>query len=529
MNNKLYLPQVRNTAMHLIKVRLVLEKVSSVPKYIRKLFKNWCRKKREITLQTFAIESQFMNFKMKNLFIDENNTIKLHMLKMLFPKLKQYCDTKGKIQFIDQPLVHVPKLILIPNNVNDEANNGNFWICKQCTYTNRPLFVNSMWRYYNKSIHCLLCDNDRYTEHNVVKTQNDKTLSKYSNSILNLKSKIQSIADQQCLFGMQNITSLSTKQLIYLLKNYILAEIKESNPKRMIDSYLTEIISYFEQNHISGKIFTEYFHQKEQKAKLRASIVSYSQNQQLNGSLPTLFKAIMNFDLNKVNDWKHNQQCPYKQRMFLIVEHFEQLTSTIYNVSGKYPYNMRTMLSSLPNYGPVELLNDMEHIIDHQPRHITKCSQLHINCIHFQRARAYKMQSSAHDINTNANDLVYVNLLDRLHTSLKHPSSNISINNGSMSVYVHMEYTILKPLYLSLCQEITQNTLYTLSPHQFESQIDYIREFKESNNEILKLQSHKTNKECGLTKGDVIGAQHLLCIMLYCNFSGLCAAFRKSH
>eukprot|EP01084_Bolivina_argentea_P223325 377881_1 len=134
-------------------------------------------------------------------------------------------------------------------------------------------------------------------------------------------------------------------------------------------------------------------------------------------------------------------------------------------------------------------------------------------------------------------------MLDRLHTLLKHSQDkkhthdrNIQkIRKGAKyepySTGVYVEYFSLSPLYPHLLAEVTQNEAYSIAPHQFKSQLDAVILFMnpETKSNILLTKACKTDKKQGIEKGDSIGVQHILCMMLYSNFSDLCRAFRTSY
>eukprot|EP01083_Nonionella_stella_P152353 488208_1 len=285
-------------------------------------------------------------------------------------------------------------------------------------------------------------------------------------------------------------------------------------------------------------------------------------NRKLNGPLRSFFQAILNFDLETLSgnndDEKANddgitypqllQHCPAMRRCNFIVQYFEQLTAKL-TEETRYPYDIRRVLSSLPSYNPVRLLNDIEHIIDHKPVGSMECKES-MKCIHFVRSRRDDNDHRFKDIEmkrklfscNNGKDFPYISMLDRLHSTLKHANDvnhnkerniklikdDIKFTKPKFSIGTYMQYHALAPLYQNLYQESTHNQSYNIASHQFKSDLDEIQQFMRTDNKILDLTAWKTDAKYGITKGDALRIEHILCIKLYCNYSALCTAFRKS-
>eukprot|EP01084_Bolivina_argentea_P138639 244034_1 len=354
--------------------------------------------------------------------------------------------------------------------------------------------------------------------------------------------KLQDIQNEQCLFGITSVNQLSVEQFVYLLDRYIFAKIKH---KTMNENNKHMIMSYFEEMNISGDMFLETM--KKNRMNLRKRIADYCNNKKLSAVLNQLFNAITRFDFESVHKTVSNavtyqqllNHCPSTKRLCYINTYFETETLKAKN-NGLYAFNMKQLLSSLTNYGVVELLNDIEHIIDHNPIDAMECTEN--QCVHWKRSLRNEIEYN--DVNAakqlfscdTTQDFIYIDILDRVHILLKHlhelPEINHNkmkhitlLNNANSAVNYETEYFLSKPIYSHLYEEVTSRSQY-LAAHQFESQLEHVKILMKSNKKILKWKSFKTDKKYAIKKGDLIRMEHIFSIILYCNFSSLKNAYQ---
>eukprot|EP01083_Nonionella_stella_P079973 219527_1 len=588
MNNALYLPQTRNIALRLVlhATDEAAHPFTDLPNYIHTIFNHWCNHKRFITLETYATESQWMSRALKAFLIDPNKrTVITGNINKLFPHLISYRDVDKKVvrrhesdlkrtlSTVNDARVADPSKPREDVQIKPEVQDATVWDCNHCAYRNVPLMVGSLWRFYNKMCECALCGAHRYVEANDSKDDCPNYAS-YAPSeaklqIDGMETKSDQIkhgfgGDAQCLIGVSHITHLSSQAFVHLLKHHIVDTINSPTKRQIINENKQQIIAYFRDNQIDGAAFDLM---RKKKKELINNIISFCNNDRiskLKGSLSTFIQAILKFDLKTLSgnndDEKAQddvtysqllQHCPSMRRCSFIVQYFERLTANL-TEDAEYPHDIRRVLLSLPGYGPVQLLNDIEHIVDHEPIDSMECEcKESKNCIHFQRSRRDDNDQMFKDIETkrklfnchNGKDFVYISMLDRLHSTLKHSNDinhnkerniklirdDIQSTKPRFSIGVFMQYHALDPLYQNLHQETTHNQSYNIASHQFRSDLDEVKEFMKTDNKILEWTAWKTDAKYGITKGDVLRVEHVLCINLYCNYSSLCTAFRKSY
>eukprot|EP01084_Bolivina_argentea_P029070 53973_1 len=367
------------------------------------------------------------------------NTVNLVNVLSLFPNLEKYYDFSGQLLFVNDDTVLSNKTI---EQKSEDIYSGtkklfrDGWKCLNCGYKNVKLMINGLWRYYNELNICCMCSYHRYDkDHALLQT----STSKSKNSTMTDESKLTIITttqeqivngfdkDSQCLVDKSEIFQLSADQLSYLLDKYIIKRMTQP----LIKKFKDKIISYFKENNISGEKFIEM-----KKKELKKNLASYCGDRKLPGPLGKLFKEINAFELKTLTDEEHAKsagmtyrqllhQCSPMKRANFIVTHFEQLTSQLSN-NEKYPYEMKRFLLSLPDYGPVKLLNDIEHIVDHKAIDIMECEQKSEDCIHLKRSRRDENDHLYKDINTKKKaGYALKNFIDRIMVFfLKAPTRN---------------------------------------------------------------------------------------------------------
>eukprot|EP01084_Bolivina_argentea_P223319 377873_1 len=444
INNTLYLPEVRQLAFNLISKQLQMQEYKEeirIPEYINNIFTNWCMKRKSVTLETYSEESRFMSSKMREFLVDSSNTVQLQNLFSLFPNLETYCDVAGRVRGIKDDTISND--VSIQTETIYASNESKSWECGRCSYNNIPLMVNSLWRYYDKLNECNLCGFHKHIQKD--KNLNEIQLNSLTNPeqqlpIPNLETdedKMQNgFGDNaECLIGTTHITKLSCASFVHLLDEYVLDDIKWKNQSKreIMKKHRKGIISCLRESNINGKSY-----HNENKKALKLKIVEYCDNDnKLRGILRTIFDAIDKFDLRKmlddekddgtVNYAQLQKYCSSTKRLVFILKYFERITSELSKNNDRYPHDIKRLLLSLPNYGPVKLLNDIDHVMCHSSTDSFECKE-NIKCIHFKRSRRHEYEQDFSDIkkkralfnSDNSNDFIYIDMLDRLHTLLKH-------------------------------------------------------------------------------------------------------------
>eukprot|EP01084_Bolivina_argentea_P029069 53970_1 len=355
MTNILYIPAVRSLAFRLIRHQLGVSEIEDIPLYVGRIFNRWCRQRSSISLETYTTESKFMSNEMKNFWVNpESNRVKLETLLALFPKLQRYSDINGKIIFVNDSTLNFKRL-KIKNYYLSDSKDEKSWKCDNCGYNSFPLMVDSLWRYYNVLNECCLCGTVRN-----LKFGNDmnQTESKTNTESVEIDMKLQIIGsesevikhgfsgDIHCLIDVSDITSLSTEQLVDVIENHVIEEMKAGKQKELINVYKQQIMSYFTENNINGEIFSAA-NKKDLKNKI---VKQCDNNRKLNGALNILFKATIKFDLSTISNTEVNDgdnttftqllnNCPAMKRANFIVQYFESKTAEL-SKNGKYPHEM---------------------------------------------------------------------------------------------------------------------------------------------------------------------------------------------
>eukprot|EP01083_Nonionella_stella_P000793 2271_1 len=173
------------------------------------------------------------------------------------------------------------------------------------------------------------------------------------------------------------------------------------------------------------------------------------------------------------------EDCPSLNRLTIVLAHFERVSYS-HRITIKL-FSMCSFIKLFPSYSPVELLNDIDHIVGHELNHgiIGYTCDAGLECIHFQRAtrdrnaeKCKTLDFKKQFFNTNnQSDFVYISMLDRAHCLLYHSEEmkkagtmnkntelmqqdTFKIQDQHMSsvamtyaTCVYMEYYTLKPLY----------------------------------------------------------------------------------
>eukprot|EP01084_Bolivina_argentea_P249777 418288_1 len=448
------------------------------------------------------------------------------------------------------------------------------WKCKHCFFVNCELMIDGLWRLYNQINKCGLCGTIENSNNGIQSQQAQSKIHfdqpKQETIAIQLPDDILQewsyLDDVECKLMSRAtgsnvaifVKDLSHEQLVYLLKEHCFDQIKDTEKLQLLQDYKLKIIEYFNVAKLNGLMF----HSISKKGLIEA-VTSHCNNKKLTGVLRQLYKIINEFDLNLISlpsiqeeskqtaetEIETDDICAALSRINVILKHFDQLTNDLPNTNHKYPYTMKSFLSSLSDYTPVKLLNDMEHIIDHQFAHQHTICPNGSDCIHLKRAMRDRNTDSCKILSLKKElfncdiieDFIYISMLDRAHSILMH-SPEIKANTIQLlkqdvkyteipiySTGVYMEYHTLKPLYANLKDEVTQNRMYKITDTQFQTEIQSAKLFMVSENIANNWRANKSDKRYGIKIDEKMHIEHILCVSLYCNHSKLCEKFRQSY
>eukprot|EP01084_Bolivina_argentea_P249776 418285_1 len=435
------------------------------------------------------------------------------------------------------------------------------WKCKKCHFANCELMVDGLWRLYNQLNKCGLCGNNRVsTKHIEEKHTIKENLFESTKANISLPQCVTEswldVCDLTCTVLQNdkiNMKDLSHKQFLYLLKQYWFDQIKEGKKKQLLNHYKDTIIASLINCKMNGRMFDSM-----PKKHFLEMVFAYCNDKTLTAALAKLYTNINKFDLDAVelpsNDDMYDV-CPAMNRINIIIQYFEELTCNLHNTNNRYPYSMKSFVESLPEYTPVKLLNDIQHIIEHQFKDKNRSCKMGNKCIHLKRAlrdrdspQCKLLHVKKELFNTdNPQDFIYISMLDRAHYILMHDldiadmTDNTSnglqllqhdVKSTEMHVYstgIYMEYHTLKPLYTNLAEEVTQNKMCSITKQQFETEMQSVNFIMESNKYANDLRSYKTDKRYGIKIDERMHSENILCVFLYCNHSQLCEKFRQSY
>eukprot|EP01084_Bolivina_argentea_P000941 1724_1 len=93
-----------------------------------------------------------------------------------------------------------------------------------------------------------------------------------------------------------------------------------------------------------------------------------------------------------------------------------------------------------------------------------------------------------------------------------------------------IDYISLKPLYQNLRNEITENMQHFIEIGNFKKELQQTKLIlhPESTSAMTSLKASKTDEKYGIYKNEKIRIEHVVSILLYCNYSALCKTFRES-
>ena len=357
---------------------------------------------------------------------------------------------------------------------------------------------------------------------------------------------------------------LSVGEMQHVLDRYIFDAVPKK--KELLLQYKARIVSYFATNVIDGKAYVSM-----DKKSLATAITEHCDNKKLNAAVkgqlfPTLGKFDLRVDdavltpsilsctaalhrlihaLQAFEEWTQQVKCITCH----CVHHFARVLPSV-QIQGSadtYPVSIRVFVAALPDYDEVRLANDIRHLTKQHSKSTMKCKHAS-ECAHLIRCTRDRSKSknwstkralfATHD----KADINAISLLDRAHCVLKHrhqltdisvPPSNSGRSDVEYMSYSHgfiIKYHQESPKYKNLEAELTKNNAYAISSEQFVSTLAAAkRVLADHSTHIAKeWRATKTSKENGIRKGDKIYVEHILCLMLYCNHSALCTAFRSS-
>eukprot|EP01084_Bolivina_argentea_P279412 477680_1 len=402
------------------------------------------------------------------------------------------------------------------------------WNCSHCCYLNQKIMVGGLYRLYNQNSRCGLCGDLRCTY-------------ELPESITMSWQKIDH--GEKC-----------SLQFIYVLKNHLLDRIKDEKKLKLLQQHKNKIIECCERNKFSASI---------SKLKFINTVTEYCKNTKLKGALLKLYREIEQFDYDSIFDIPIDEaksttsvnsidtvyKCPAMNRLVIISQYFDNLTAKL-SIKDKYSHTMHQFLNSLPEYGPVQLLNDAQHIMRHQS--LFQCPN-DTDCISLRRETQDRYEQKCRNVFFNtyhSNDFIYISMLDEIHVLLYHSRDDFAeqtLNRLSANVFnvnkenkqlssndvsnadpstnspvvawsenkiddieenkedkiptystgVYINYTEEKPLYPNLKDEITnlQDELGTLvSAHQFEEELSDAKKLVQSMKNIEKTEINEDEK-----------------------------------
>eukprot|EP01084_Bolivina_argentea_P141518 248672_1 len=314
------------------------------------------------------------------------------------------------------------------------------WMCDHCSFTNRKMMVGSSWRLYNQLNECGLCGKSRYNKTDANSQQTDISIDKKEelNSIEPLLRK--HIEDLQihwskaviinCNFKtdikMKQIylDNVDTNDVISLIENCI-NDLDENNKDYIaLNSSKNNIIDWCRHHEINGAKLVEL-----KRTGFAKSISKYITNKKIKPHLLRLYGLLMKLDI-----FQGALNCGSLKRVCIILEHFQKLTDNLSNTNNRYPYEIKKFLYSLqPNYSPMKLLEDIDHILHKHPNTIQsqpyiECSKS-IGCPHLLKAtRTNDKHKNFKDKQEffhcdNWKDYVYISTLAKIHTALLHANT----------------------------------------------------------------------------------------------------------
>eukprot|EP01084_Bolivina_argentea_P275762 470379_1 len=257
----------------------------------------------------------------------------------------------------------------------------------------------------------------------------------------------------------------------------------------------------------------------------------------------------------KDNYPSNTNKCPNTDRVKYLLEFYSQITNQLSQPDGKYPYDISTFLNCLPlseeaiAYEPIHLSQDIEHILNHKPASVnySNCSS-QVPCMHYTRIIELNQHltttAKKRLFNTdNSYDFPYISMLDAAHCLIYHFNEistekiyqqfkqNVQeVMYPIFSTGTFIDYISLKPLYQNLRNEITENKQHTIEIEMFKNELQQakLELHPESTTAMTLLKASKTDEKYGVYKDEKIHIEHVIAILLYCNYSDLCKTFRES-
>eukprot|EP01084_Bolivina_argentea_P081289 147205_1 len=288
------------------------------------------------------------------------------------------------------------------------------WKCSHCCYVNQKIMVGGLYRLYNQNSRCGLCGDLRNSKQIAIDSKDDM----YELPETIKMSWEETDHDEKC-----------SLQFVHILKKHLFDRVKDEKRRKLLQQHKNEIIECCEKNKFTESITCKEF----------VNIVAeYCNEKKLKAALTKLHREIQPCDCNcdeifdiciddqkstgSLNSTDTIYKCPAMNRLVIISQYFDKLTAQL-SLEDKYPHTMRQLLHSLPDYGPVQLLNDTQHIMRHQSLH--QCEN-NTDCISLKRAtrdrdehNCRKLQEKRVFFNTNdSNDFIYISMLDEIHVLL---------------------------------------------------------------------------------------------------------------
>ena len=252
--------------------------------------------------------------------------------------------------------------------------------------------------------------------------------------------------------------------------------------------------------------------------------------------------------------------CLVMQRVRFILKRFHTKTREL-GLRGFYEDGMRHFVGNLPGYGPVQLQNDTEHVLDHKWKG-RPCLNGR-ECIHSQRALRDRQNAQSQDIERkkrlfrtkSSADFVTISMLDRLHCIVHHDGGMVRSQDKrrtpitlfqafkqdahsanlkeTYSVYDSgnfVDYAALKPLHHNLKDEMMNNRLCPIQEHQFNEHVrlSQLALASNSTNSIKHRRAWKADESNDIQMNEGPRIEHVVCIKMYCNDDSLCKEFCNS-
>eukprot|EP01083_Nonionella_stella_P022304 61692_1 len=462
--------------------------------------------------------------------------------------LQDFVDVTNKIDVFDNETGNKLSEYLYEKLLSD-TERIKPWTCDDCWFKNRKMMIGGYFRFYNRLHFCGLCGQNRFKED---KKRNKKRhasdvmihcthMGRFVNenklSLPHLEANWKHIKDKECHYKPNQVylAKYDGTGMVELLTRTIAKmnlDILNKNEQRIIECFTREEMDGRKFIALNRKSFTK--------------LMVKQLGNKMTKALVRLYSHIS----------KMNMNCNAMKRITLIIEQFNGLTKNLHPKTGRYPYRWRQFIASLDQYSHHDLVSDVHHIFEHnrssnyffdeQPD--LKCAA-HSHCKHLSRTQSEDLLYSSLVEKQQLfqcndwRDFVYIRYFDAIHCVILHQHNAYQINesenaikkNGTYQIYetgVLIQYDASSPLYCTLRDEMIDNTVYDVTEYEWNELIDKTQskmKTKEWKKQTRRWIATEKDERYGVSIGDLLSIEHLLCITSYCTNTTLCFQFRASY